>query len=90
MKIKFDECRGNRYVAKFQDVKIIFIDEAGRLSNVMLMFLHQILIRAKQNTKFFGGVDIILTGDSLQNSPVKADPFCYPLKALTLLTQGCQ
>ncbi len=54
-------------------LKIIYIDEVGMLSKDHMTFLNDILQFIKDNTKPFGGVQLVLCGDVMQLPPILND-----------------
>jgi len=65
-----------RLQAKYENVKLVFIDEYSMISQESLSFINRRLQEIKANTEDFGGCILILAGDSAQLPPV-CDP--HPL-----------
>ncbi len=68
---------------RWRHVKVLIIDEVSMVSNKMFTVLENIGRVVKGNSKPFGGIQIVLTGDFFQLPPVitssnkKDDIFCF-------------
>jgi len=76
--------RNNKYArAIWRDTEVLIIDEVSMLSLKLFNLLNQIGKAIRENTKPFGGIQIIFSGDFYQLPPVgsKDDPdslkFCF-------------
>ena len=58
---------------RIKTIKILVIDEISMLSASIFEKIHCIFQHFRKNKAFFGGVQLILTGDFLQNEPVFND-----------------
>ena len=60
-----------RLQEKFRDTRVIFIDECSMLHQKHLYFIDQRLRQIKCNDKIFGGIAVVLIGDTGQLPAVK-------------------
>lgn len=56
---------------QFHSVHTLVVDEVSMVSNVMLTHIHRRLCAIKQNSEFFGGLNVILIGDFFQLKPIR-------------------
>ena len=62
---------------RWKSTKILIIDEVSMISSDIFEKLDIIGQKIRKNTKSFGGIQIILSGDFLQLPPVKSNEFCF-------------
>ena len=62
---------------RWRNTKILIIDEVSMISSDIFEKLDIIGQKIRKNTKSFGGIQIILSGDFLQLPPVKSNEFCF-------------
>lgn len=62
--------RNKSIMERIRTIKILVIDEISMLSASIFEKIHCIFQHFRKNKAFFGGVQLILTGDFLQNEPV--------------------
>ncbi|CAJ1945762.1 unnamed protein product [Cylindrotheca closterium] len=60
-----------------KNAKVVFIDEYSMLHQKYLQMINLRLQEIKANNKLFGGVVLVLVGDTAQLSPVKGKPLWY-------------
>lgn len=58
----------------FENVKLVIIDEISMCSNIMLTKIHKRLTEIYSNQSLFGNLNILVLGDLLQLSSVRAPP----------------
>ena len=68
-----DEKRDMRRT-KFENVKLLIIDEISMVSSILIAKIRNRLQECMCSNKEFGGVSILVLGDLLQLPPVKAAP----------------
>ena len=64
-------------IKRWNDLEILIIDEISMLKPDLFDKIEHIARIIKNNTKPFGGIQIILSGDFLQLPPVKSKNFCF-------------
>jgi ATP-dependent DNA helicase PIF1 len=62
--------RNKSVMERIKNIKILVIDEISMISATIFEKIHCIFQHFRKNKSFFGGVQLILTGDFLQNEPV--------------------
>jgi len=68
---ELDSLEGRRYLWKrFEDVKVLIIDEISMLSADQFETLNQICQSFKRNSLPFGGIQMVLVGDFFQLPPI--------------------
>ena len=68
--------RGTKVCKRLKATDVLIIDEISMVANHVFERLNYIMKAARGNTKPFGGVQIILTGDFFQLPPVNAFEYC--------------
>ena len=72
----------NRFLVKrWSKLKTLIIDEISMLSASFFDKLEEIARRIRNNQKPFGGIQLILSGDFCQLSPVDSSEFCFEAKS---------
>lgn len=66
-----------KWFENWRSTNILIIDEISMLSGKMFDKLEYIARNVRKNKEFFGGLQIILTGDFFQLPPVKSSKFCF-------------
>ncbi|XP_062618787.1 uncharacterized protein LOC134280394 [Saccostrea cucullata] len=69
----------NTLRAKYENLKLIIIDEISMVDHKLLTYVHGRLTQIKQSKKVFGNVAVLAFGDFYQLPPVKASPL-YKVK----------
>ena len=64
------------YLNKLKKLQVLIIDEISMMDEVLFELINKLLMKIKNNTKIFGGVQMILVGDFYQLPPVIGD-FCF-------------
>ena len=75
--VKWTELKGrplNELQAKHKNVRVVFIDEYSMLDQKYLQIINMRLQEIKQNRRPFGGVVMVLVGDTAQLPPVNGLP----------------
>lgn len=74
----FEYNRRNRphVVKKLRELKVLIIDEISMLDNILFDKISEYLSLVKYNSKPFGGIQLVLTGDFCQLEPVSGD-YCF-------------
>lgn len=74
----FEYNRRNRphIVKKLRNVKVLIIDEISMLDNILFDKISEYLSLVRYNSKPFGGIQLVLTGDFCQLEPVGGD-YCF-------------
>ena len=67
-----------RLQQRFEDILAVIVDEFSMLDAKSLFYLDQRLRQAKNNQKPFGGIVVLLCGDTAQLPPVKGIPLWGP------------
>jgi len=62
---------------KLLRLKVLIIDEISMIGKYLFNKINRILQLIKRNSKPFGGIQVILSGDFCQLKPVKSDLFCF-------------
>tara|TARA_B100000161_G_scaffold265296_1_gene240888 strand:+ start:1273 stop:2529 length:1257 start_codon:yes stop_codon:yes gene_type:complete len=76
-----DKINNNRYIKKrWLKLKTLIIDEISMLSANFFDKLEEIARKVRNNDKPFGGIQLILSGDFCQLSPVDSSNFCFEAK----------
>jgi ATP-dependent DNA helicase PIF1 len=74
---------------KLENLEILIIDEISMISYELFIkiseYLSLIKTEGKTKTKIFGGIQIILTGDFAQLSPINSNKYCFESKIWELL-----
>src|SRR3989338_3827038 len=65
---------------RIQNTKILVIDEISMMSGNLFDKLETISRKIRKNDEFFGGIQIILSGDFCQLQPIGDDTFCFESK----------
>lgn len=65
--------RAYRFRTKLLGIKMIIIDEISMVRSDMFEMMNQICQKALDNSKPFGGIQIVLVGDLFQLSPIVSD-----------------
>jgi ATP-dependent DNA helicase PIF1 len=72
------------YLNKLKKLQVLIIDEISMMDEVLFELINNLLMRIKNNTKIFGGIQMILVGDFYQLPPVIGD-FCFTSPVWELL-----
>lgn len=67
--------------AEWKNVDFVLIDEVSMVSAELLCDLDAVLRFAKERNEWFGGINIIFSGDFYQHRPVKQRSLIVPVKA---------
>jgi ATP-dependent exoDNAse (exonuclease V) alpha subunit len=68
-----------KYKGKLNDLKkldVLIIDEISMMDYELFELINKLLMRIKNNDKYFGGVQMILVGDFFQLPPINGD-YCF-------------
>lgn len=57
-------------IAMWRKVEYLMIDEVSMISCKLMLKIHEALCEVKENTKPFGGINIIFVGDFAQLPPI--------------------
>ena len=73
-----DKINNNRFIKRrWLKLKTLIIDEISMLSANFFDKLEEIARKVRNNNKPFGGIQLILSGDFCQLSPVNSSDFCF-------------
>lgn len=76
-------------VLKWKSVEVLVIDEVSMLTEELLELLNSLAQYFRKNTKIFGGIQLILSGDFYQLPPVKNNSkFCFESRLFEELFQS--
>ena len=76
-----------KFTPKFNSLKkleVLIIDEVSMMDEELFEVINELLMRIKNNTRTFGGIQLILVGDFYQLPPVSGD-YCFMSKIWKLL-----
>lgn len=77
-----NKINGNRFlVRRWCKLKILIIDEISMLSASFFDKLEEIARNIRNTKKAFGGIQLILSGDFCQLSPINSSEFCFEAKS---------
>ena len=68
-KVMFSEV----YIDRIKNLDVLVIDEISMMSAALFEKINYVLMAVRRNPKFFGGVQVILSGDFMQAPPVFKD-----------------
>jgi len=72
-----EKAMANRYVRKrWCEVEILILDEVSMLSDIVFDLLDDIGKKTRKNSRPFGGIQLVFSGDFYQLPPVDAE-FCF-------------
>ena len=76
--ISIDEAASKKYVyERVKNIKILVLDEVSMLSPELFGAVDGVLKNIKQNSKVFGGIQVVLCGDFFQLPPVRSISLSY-------------
>ncbi len=65
------------YKRRWQCVDLLIIDEISMMSLDLFEKIESIARHVRNDERFFGGIQVLFSGDFLQLKPVKSDNFCF-------------
>jgi ATP-dependent DNA helicase PIF1 len=68
---------------RWKTVQVLIIDEVSMMSAELFNKIHSIAQGIRHSTDFFGGIQVILSGDFAQLDPIGSDKYCFESKIWT-------